>query len=159
MRRALRDAEHLFRVLGLFLVGLLAFMGLQALMVPKGFGALGHYRPGALEDNRARALAHAGRAACAECHDEPAARLKTGKHARIGCEACHGPQGVHASGPDEANKPPRPNPATLCVTCHLANVGRPAAFPQVQPKEHAPEGTCGDCHQPHNPALAPGEKP
>jgi hypothetical protein len=45
------------------------------------------------------------------------------------------------------------------VSCHLANVGRPAAFPQIVPADHAGEAACAECHTPHQPALAPGEKP
>jgi hypothetical protein len=39
---------------GLFAVGLTAFLLLRWLMVPEGFGELGHYRVGAIADNRAR---------------------------------------------------------------------------------------------------------
>ena len=45
---------HLLRVAGLFAAGVLAFLVLQAFLVPKGFGVYGHYRAGALEENRVR---------------------------------------------------------------------------------------------------------
>ena len=60
--------EHLVRVAALFAAGVLVFVALQSLLVPKGFGGYGHYRAGALDDNRARPLVHAGRGACVECH-------------------------------------------------------------------------------------------
>ena len=40
--------EHLLRVAGLFVAGVLAFLVLQAFLVPRGFGVYGHYRAGAL---------------------------------------------------------------------------------------------------------------
>jgi hypothetical protein len=153
--RLLRDAEHLLRVLGLFLAGLVVFLGLRAWLVPAGFGTLGHYRPGALDDNRQGPLVHAGRAACAECHEEPARRLASGAHARVGCESCHGAQGAHARAPEEGTPRP-PDAARLCLGCHRALVGRPAAFPQVDPADHAGEAACTECHVPHHPAQAPG---
>src|SRR5262249_13473732 len=66
--RALRDGGHLLRLLFLFVLGALAFVVAQRLLVPKGFGTLGHYRPGALADSRSFPVVFAGRAACEECH-------------------------------------------------------------------------------------------
>ncbi len=146
----LKDGEHLVRVAILFLAGVLIFVAARSLFVPKGFGEYGHYRAGALLDNRARPAAFAGRAACEECHTDEAQAKKQGRHAGPSCEACHGPLAAHAADPS-AMKPTRPDGRALCVTCHATLVGRPAKFPQVDPKEHAPEGACIDCHNPHDP--------
>jgi hypothetical protein len=118
--------------------------------VPSDFGVYGHYRAGALADNRARPLVHAGRAACAACHAERAGEIGKGKHASVGCESCHGPLAAHAADA-QAHEAPRPEGRLLCLTCHRVNVGRPAAFPQVDPREHAPDGACTDCHSAHDP--------
>ncbi len=150
--RTFRDAEHLFRVAALFLAVVVLFFVAQRLFVPKGFGTLGHYRPGALADNRDRPSAFGGRAACEQCHADAVEAKRKGKHAGPACEACHGPLAAHAA--DPSIKPGRPDARTLCLKCHAALVGRPAKFPQVKPAEHVPEGaSCLDCHVAHDPAM------
>jgi predicted CXXCH cytochrome family protein len=147
-----RDVEHLIRLVLLFAVGTLLFLGARVLLVPAGFGMYGHFRPGALDDNAARAPLYAGRARCAECHDEVVKKKAGDKHAGVGCESCHGPLAAHANDPD-AIKPERPKVAGLCVRCHAAVQSRPASFPQVDPQPHSEGAPCNDCHDPHAPAL------
>jgi hypothetical protein len=142
--------EHLVRVAGLLAAGLLFFLLARAVLVPSDFGVYGHYRASALADNRARPLVHAGRAACAPCHAERAAELAKGKHAGVGCESCHGALAAHAADA-KAHKARKPDGRALCLTCHRFNVARPASFSQVDPREHAPEGACIDCHAAHDP--------
>lgn len=154
MRRIFGSAEHLVRVALLFGAGLVAFLGLQQLLVPEDFGVYGHYRAGALDDSRARPAAFAGRAACGDCHDDKPAALAKGKHAAVGCEACHGALAAHAQAPDEA-APARPDVATLCLRCHGRTSGRPATFPQIDPADHAGETRCNECHSPHDPGTQP----
>jgi hypothetical protein len=154
MRSLFGHREHLFRVAALFVAGVLVFLVLQALLVPKGFGLYGHYRAGALQDNRARRIVHAGRGACAECHSDVLEAAKGGHHQGIGCEACHGALARHAEDPTE-QKAERPDSRVLCVRCHAARVARPARFPQIDPPEHAGTEACVSCHAAHNPG---GEK-
>ena len=146
-----KDAEHLFRVAALFVAGLVAFFVAQRLLVPEGFGTLGHYRAGALADNRSRPIAFAGRAACADCHSDVAEAKGRGRHAGASCEACHGPLARHAADPEV--KPARPDGRALCLRCHAVLVGRPAGFPQVDADEHAGESACIECHSAHDPSL------
>jgi hypothetical protein len=153
MRSRFRDYEHVVRVLVLFLAGVGAFLAVRSWLVPHDFGVYGHYRGGALEENRTRPISFAGRGACAECHDDVVASRKGSRHERIACEACHGALASHASG-DDAAKPSRPDPRISCIRCHDARAGKPAAFPQVDVKDHAPEGPCTECHQPHHPAVS-----
>ena len=143
---------HLVRVGVLFLAGVLAFLLLRALLVPEGFGRYGHYRPGALEDNRIHSLVHAGRAACLDCHADAAAAARGGPHEHVRCEACHGALAPHAAEPLE-QKAERPDSRLLCVHCHQANVARPASFPQVDAADHAGGEACASCHQAHDPRL------
>jgi predicted CXXCH cytochrome family protein len=160
---------HLVRVAALFVAGVLVFLVLQALLVPKGFGVYGHYRAGALEENRSRPVAFAGRAACVECHSDVPEAAKGGPHEEVRCEACHGALAGHAGDPTE-KKAVRPDSRILCARCHAENVARPARFPQVDPTEHGGGEACTTCHAAHNPlapadagrpglALAPGDKP
>jgi hypothetical protein len=145
---------HLVRVAALFAAGVLVFLVLQALLVPKGFGVYGHYRAGALEENRARPVSFAGRAACVECHSDVPEAMKGGRHEKIRCEACHGALAGHAGDPTE-KKAVRPDSKVLCARCHAANGARPARFPQVEIADHASGEACTTCHVAHNPAQAP----
>lgn len=146
-----RHGGHLIRVAGLFVAGVLVFLVLQALLVPEGFGVYGHYRAGAIEENRVRPVAFAGRAACLECHSDVPDAMKAGRHAAIHCEACHGPLAGHAGDPAE-KKAVRPDSKELCARCHAANVARPARFPQVAVADHMGEEACSTCHVAHQPA-------
>jgi hypothetical protein len=150
MRDLLRDAGHLFRLAGIFLVLLVVFLVARAVFIPKGFGMYGHYRGPALEEIRQRPIAFAGRAACLDCHDEINSVKKNGKHAGLGCEACHGPLQAHVDDPSTV-VPDKPNAKTLCLVCHSENLAKPRDFPQINPKEHADDEHCTKCHNPHAP--------
>jgi hypothetical protein len=154
----LQDREHLVAVAALFVAGLVAFLVVRLMLVPRDFGVYGHYRAGALADNQQRPLAYAGHEACEACHTDVAALHKSGRHARVACEACHGPLLAHAEDP-EAAKGRRPEGRELCLGCHLANAAKPKSFPQVDAKEHAGDGTCLACHAPHRPEGEQGAKP
>ncbi len=153
MSRFLRNKEHLGRMGGLFGVGIAAFFVARALLVPPSFGLYGHYRAGALADNMNRPLHYAGAATCAECHPDVVEARKGSKHARINCEACHGPLEAHAQSPTDV-VPKRPNGRELCLTCHQANVARPSTFPQIRVADHSPEGPCLACHKAHAPEIS-----
>jgi hypothetical protein len=155
MRELFRDAEHLFRLAGVFLLLGVVFLVARAVFIPKGFGVYGHYRAGALEEVRAREIAFAGRAACLDCHDEINVVKKTGKHAGLGCEACHGPQQAHVADPSTV-VPEKPKAKTLCLVCHMENLAKPRDFPQINPKEHADDDNCIKCHDPHAPLPVKG---
>jgi predicted CXXCH cytochrome family protein len=147
------DAGHVVRLAGLFLGGLVLFFLLRAWLVPDDFGVYGHYRARAIADNRRREPVFAGQAACLDCHEAQAAERQAGRHAQVRCEACHGPLAAHAEGRTD-DPPARPDGRTLCVTCHEAGTGRPAAFPQVVPADHAGDEVCTSCHRPHAPGLS-----
>jgi hypothetical protein len=153
-RELLRDKEHLVVLTGLFFLALLVFLGLRALLVPADFGVYGHFRRSALDENQARPLVYAGREVCQTCHVDEAAKLKTGKHAGVGCEACHGALGAHAEDPSTAQAR-RPAGRDFCLGCHAANVAKPHKFPQIQAKGHA-DGPCVTCHTPHSPQIEKG---
>ena len=153
MKGLLKDKEHLFRMAGLFAVGITIFVVARVLLVPAGFGLYGHYRAGALDDARAHAPAFAGRAACSDCHGEVVEEKTKGRHANVGCEACHGPLAKHADDPD-AVKPEKPDAKSICLRCHEANTAKPKGFPQVEPKDHGDGSPCPACHKPHQPSAA-----
>lgn len=145
-----QDYEHLLRLAAVFAAGIAVFFVLQAVLVPKDFGELGHYRTSAVADNRARIPVYAGDAACADCHEEVREARVQGAHAGVRCESCHGPQAMHVLGEGPAR---RPEPG-FCIRCHGANRARPPAFPQVNPAEHSGGETCTTCHPAHAPGLS-----
>ena len=152
--RFFKNAEHLFRLAGLYLLGTLLFLGIRAFYVPKSFGEYGHYRGNAISEIADRPLHFAGHQNCQTCHADIFQTKMTGKHAGVNCEACHGPLEKHAQ--DPSIDPGKPEVATLCVRCHAASAARPKWFPQVDAATHANGVPCDTCHQPHNPAIAAG---
>lgn len=150
MRETIRDGEHLLRAGALLGAGLVVFFAVAALAIPKDFGIYGHYRAGALDDNRDHPLVFAGHAACEECHADVVAVRTGSRHARIRCETCHGPLAKHAEDPAGVT-PERPTKRTLCLGCHTASASRPPTFPQIVPADHAASGDCTDCHPHHHP--------
>jgi hypothetical protein len=148
----LKDAGHLIRPAAVLLAGLLLFIVVRAAVLPKDFGKLGHYRPGAIEVARSKPIHYAGQDACVACHDTQAASRAAGKHAKVSCEICHGPLAKHADDPS-ALKPALPNVANLCARCHEKDAAKPKAFPQVVTAEHSGGAACNECHKPHNPHL------
>ncbi len=148
----MKDAAHLLRLAALFVVVLAIFLIVRAAVVPATFGQYGHFRGSALEEIRSRPIAFAGREACGACHDAEATALKSGKHAGVGCEACHGPLAKHADGSMES-KPALPDTLVLCARCHEKIAAKPKNFPQVDSREHSNGEACKTCHNPHTPKI------
>jgi hypothetical protein len=152
MAKPFENRQHLVRVALLFISGFAIFWVLRGLLVPADFGVYGHFRAGALQDNRERAIVYAGQKSCADCHSDAADLLRTSRHGGVGCEACHGPLADHVQDP-AARKAERPGSRRLCLHCHEKEAARPSAFPQIVPGDHAPEGACTECHRAHAPKL------
>jgi hypothetical protein len=149
-----RDAGHLFRFAGLFVIAFLAFLLIRGYVVPKSFGQYGHYRGNAIGEIAARPVHFAGHQACETCHGDEAAAKQAGKHAHVNCEACHGPLAKHADDPSSVT-PVKPDTAVLCIRCHAASAAKPKGFPQIA-ADHMSGIPCQTCHQPHNPAISAG---
>ena len=152
-----KDATHLFRLAGVFAAGLLLFVALRSVLVPRSFGQYGHFRGNALADIKAQPVHYAGHEACEACHSDVLDQKVKGKHARVNCEACHGPLATHAGDPG-GTTPEKLDTAKLCVRCHEANTAKPKWFPQVVSADHSAGLACNECHQPHNPAIVAEEK-
>lgn len=174
-----RHIRHVFRV-GIALgVGLVAFLIARTAAIPSDFGVLGFYRAGALDDNRALPIVHAGRTTCMERHDgtyDPPASLSQAsavalsaavpldpvtdnRHFRLNCEACHGPLQKHVADEDKVLPVPKVASASLCLDCHDKVSGRPSFQPQIVPAVHASavgsmNDGCVGCHTPHWPKTA-----
>jgi hypothetical protein len=150
-----RHYQHALRVLALFAGGFALFIAVRYALIPADFDAPGYgfYRAGALTDVMAQTPLHAGEATCLDCHSDVGDVKKASPHAKVHCEACHGPLGKHAAGDVEAAKKIALNPRTLCERCHKTKQGLPAGFPNVVPSDHAGDLVCTDCHQPHSPKI------
>src|SRR5579871_2815111 len=152
MRDFFRSAEHLIRVVLLLALAVVVFLVVRRTVVPADFGKYGHFRPGAMDDIRARPVKFAGREACEACHSDEAELKSKGKHAKVGCEACHGPLAKHAADPSSV-VPQLPDTAVLCARCHEANQAKPKSFPQVATANHSNGMPCNTCHKPHDPRI------
>ena len=151
--KAFKDAGHLFRFAGLFVLAFIIFLVVRAYVVPKSFGQYGHYRGNAITDIAAHPVKFAGHETCEACHSDVADTKNKGKHAHVNCEACHGALAKHAGDPASVT-PAKLDTAVLCARCHAASAAKPKAFPQVNPADHSNGVPCETCHQPHSPAIA-----
>ena len=147
-----KDAGHLFRFAGLFVLAFLVFLVVRHFVVPKSFGQYGHYRGAAIGEIAARPAKYAGHESCESCHADVLDVKKAGKHAHVNCEACHGPLAKHADDPASVT-PVLPDTAVLCARCHAASAAKPKGFPQVAPEDHSMGLACETCHKPHSPGL------
>jgi hypothetical protein len=150
-----KDAGHLFRFAGLFVLAFLVFLVVRHYVVPKSFGQYGHYRGAAIGEIAAHPIQYAGHASCESCHAEVLDVKKAGKHAQVNCEACHGPLAKHADDPASVT-PAKLDTAVLCARCHMASAAKPKGFPQVVPEDHSTGLPCETCHQPHSPGMEAG---
>ncbi|MFZ0743637.1 MAG: multiheme c-type cytochrome [Terracidiphilus sp.] len=150
-----KDAGHLFRFAGVFVLLFVAFLVIRHFIVPKSFGEYGHYRGAAISEIAALPVHFAGHQTCETCHADVMDVKKNGKHAHVNCEACHGALAKHADDPASVT-PPKLDTVVLCVRCHAASAAKPKGFPQVEAADHSNGLPCETCHQPHSPAIAAG---
>jgi hypothetical protein len=156
--RRFGNIQHVVRVATIFLAGFLLFLIVRVWFIPSDFGVEGFYRTSARVDAMAKPLVYAGEVECVLCHSEQDELRQTGRHAKVNCEACHGPSWKHTQEPTDVH-PTKIDLATLCVRCHTRAAGKPAAFPQVAAASHYPARGCVDCHQPHKPKAEPPKEP
>lgn len=154
---AFKNAGHLVRLAAVFAVGFILLLVVRDSLVPKSFGEYGHYRGDALGEIMAQPISYAGHEVCETCHSDIVDVKKTGRHAHVACESCHGPQAKHTEDPGSV-VPPKLDTAVLCVRCHEANHSKPMDYPQIHSAEHASGLPCNTCHQPHSPRIEAGGK-
>jgi hypothetical protein len=159
----MEHARHVFRVLFVLLLVVVAVIVGRTLLVPSSYGMYGPYRfDNVAEQASARTPMHAGARACAECHEEKAKPHAKGSHRTVSCEVCHGPLGAHVKDGELIAKPTVERSFKLCAYCHRKILGRPAGFKQVVLDQHVHEVSpdakvegkiCLECHDPHSPKL------
>lgn len=151
----LKNVSHLLRLAAVFLLGLIVFLLLRGVLIPRSFGRYGHYRGEAIAEITARPISFASHQTCESCHSDVLETKVKGKHKGVACEACHGALAKHAEDPT-ALQPAKIDTAVLCARCHEANIAKPAGFPQVATADHSAGLACNTCHQPHSPVIKSG---
>jgi hypothetical protein len=142
---------QLKRLLPLFAVFVVLFLVARYLLIPDSFGEHGHYRYKSVNENKEKTLHYAGKAMCADCHEERVSDLASGEHANISCETCHGPALAHANLEDSATLI-LPKTREFCGLCHSFNPTRKLrVIAQVDLNDHNVGKNCIDCHNPHVP--------
>lgn len=149
--------RHLVRAGALVAVALCAFFIIRAFLVPKSFGAFGHFRGDNLAEQAALPVTYGPPDSCAECHGDVFKAKMEGRHATVPCQTCHGPLSQHVT---ENGVSPMPiaRSFTLCLRCHQEVEGRPKSFPKINMADHLSqlgkeesEAICLTCHHPHHP--------
>lgn len=126
------------------------FLAVRSQLVPKSFGAYGHYRGDSVAEIAALPVKYGGEQACTKCHAGIDEVKVTSRHASVRCESCHGPAKQHALDPVANLQPHIENATDLCLLCHASNPTRPPGFPQIDSREHRPGIQCVACHNPHS---------
>ena len=99
--------QQLNRLAIVFLVLIGGLIGARHYLVPKTFGALGHYRAAAIDAISSKPLVYAGHEVCATCHPDIAKMHDGARHRTVACEVCHGAQAAHVESPAD-HLPPAP---------------------------------------------------
>jgi len=121
-------------------------------MLPDEFGKLGHYRPGAVEDEANRQARIMSSESCFECHPLIKKIHVDGVHKTVLCEVCHGAYADHVKDDVEDIKP-------MCVKCHNKIIQamppesiKLVAFPEhLEEKKVRTHHICDQCHHVHAP--------
>src|SRR5512138_1478679 len=112
----MEHSRHVFRVLFVLLLALVAIVLGRTLLVPKSYGLYGPYRhDNVAEQSNARPPLHGGAAACADCHEDRAKAITAGVHRKVSCEVCHGPLGRHVKDGDVVAPMAIERSFTLCA--------------------------------------------
>jgi len=156
----MEHASHLFRAVGILVLGLAGYLLGRPYLVPVSFGTEGFYRYDSIAEHASRPTVHGGPESCEECHIDEYEAWDYGKHRPISCEVCHGPVAPHADKKDKIADMPVHKTPDLCMNCHRKMTARPADFPQVEFLPHLkeagfqysgeiPPDACISCHRPH----------
>ncbi len=101
---AFKDAGHLFRFAGLFVLAFLVFLVVRHYVVPKNLGSMGIIAGPRWRDCGASGevcrVTRPARAATQTC----AGREVKGQAAHVNCEACHGALANHADDPRRSSR-------------------------------------------------------
>jgi predicted CXXCH cytochrome family protein len=144
--------KHIINLLVLLAVALLVALIARTVLIDPSFYRFGTFRADAVPELAAGEPLFQGSAYCGTCHVEGHDAWLKGRHVRVQCEVCHGPDNQH---PDNGKSLVRSDSIRFCTLCHLAMPSRPSDQPQIVLADHpsADEAMqqCHDCHDPHSP--------
>lgn len=162
-----RDMTHVWRLLGVLVVGAVLFNAARMVLVPDTFGDDGPYRAAALgELGDAKAATIPPDSRCLACHEDVGEERSGAAHEAVRCYHCHGLATQHvAEATAAADKPDvKLTPAAAwdldfdteqdlyntkhrkaCLVCHEKVIGMPKDFQQIVVDAHLKE------EEPENP--------
>ena len=136
--------------IGVLVGGILVFLVLRSFLVPKSFGQYGHYRGNAIAEIAARPIPTPAIRPARAATRRRRRKRKSGKHAHVNCEACHGPLAKHADDPARSAGKARHGGAVR----PLPEANRQAeGIPAGASADHSAGLPCDTCHQPHSPVI------
>jgi hypothetical protein len=154
----MKDTKHLWRIFLLIIIGIAVFLVGRILLVPKTFGAFGHYRGADVAEQMSLPVKHQGPASCEPCHTDEFNLWKSAAHHDIVCENCHAPVITHIKDDEKIADMEINRSTDFCLRCHQKLPARPVTFPQINAPEHLAERkmalqdtVCLMCHGPHDP--------
>jgi len=148
-----------FRILLIYVVGVLIFFVAKSFVVPPSFGELGHYRADSIKEVASLQTKIGENYECFNCHVNEYVDWSVGAHKGLSCTSCHGLLKAHAANPEKHEAKDEvlgyhayPSVSEFCMSCHEKNSAKPKDFPQVT-IEHGREEmwNCTSCHNPHDP--------
>lgn len=150
----MEHTKHIWRAAFLLLAVLVVVITGRHFLIPDSFGEMGYYRYDALFEHMDKEPRHGSPDACADCHDEIAAKKAAGAHAPVKCEVCHDTLASHVKDGDKFADMRINRSWELCAYCHQKLTGRPAIIAQVDLREHLelaagqsiPDEACVACH-------------
>ena len=152
--------SHLYRLAGVLLVALVAFLFIKSWAQPDSWDFEHWYRRDSLNDMTEQPLAYGGNESCLTCHEDSNSELLDAAHNRLSCESCHGALADHVQNGEKTADAFVDESTWQCLNCHDDLVTKPKGFPVFRKdKSHAEmnvveEGiVCSLCHAPHDPTL------
>ncbi len=159
---------HIYRLVGLLVIGMAGFLVLKNLAVPPSWDFEKWYRLDAEKELQELPLRFGGNESCtgSTCHDghRPATHdprheaLAGGRHSGLACEVCHGPLIDHVEDGETVGQAVINANNDLCLSCHRHLITRPEQIAQFSETliYHALLGVneisaCRACHDPHDP--------
>ena len=153
---------HVVRILLTLVGALIVAVLLRPLVLPNEFGEHGHYRPGAVEDEKNRPARNMTNESCYACHKNIRKIHKKGVHESVSCEVCHGAYADHVQDGLVIGEMPvvrGDDIKPLCLRCHneIIRARPPESIKMISLPEHLEQKKvrtdhiCNQCHHVHAP--------
>ena len=154
--------SHLYRLAGLLVLFLAAFLLVKHWATPDSWNAEIWFRGDALADTQAQPLIYGGNESCQDCHAAADKKLSSFQHKGLSCESCHGALANHVKDKKKFAAAEVDKSRAQCENCHREQINRPKGFPQFSKdgkigksvRKHQDldrETPCSKCHDAHDP--------